>query len=111
MYGYDCASVDTLTLCSVCDDDKDCNFYAAGGNNNLLFMEVIRMIIASGDEICGMCGKRQAVVICNGCEVPLCKECQMFEMWCYGCGHADTKAFCYKCYHDIDINPYGGGAE
>ncbi|MBN2284556.1 MAG: hypothetical protein JXO48_11760 [Deltaproteobacteria bacterium] len=66
------------------------------------------MIIVEGLEICGSCGNREAVIYCDGCGIPLCKNCRTFDLWGYGCGHVDTKAFCRTCYDDIEINPFGG---
>lgn len=57
---------------------------------------------------CNVCGKNDAVVYCDGCEKPLCKDCRIFDMWGSGCGHIDTKVFCSACYDDININPWGG---
>lgn len=66
------------------------------------------MVLSDGKERCQICGKRKAVVLCDGCQAPLCDECRKFELWGYGCGHVDSKAFCLACYDDININPYGG---
>jgi hypothetical protein len=66
------------------------------------------LIVVTGTATCGVCKTKQAVVFCDGCDVLLCGDCQQFEYWGYGCGHGDHKAFCSKCYNDIDINPYGG---
>ena len=66
------------------------------------------MNIVREKQICGVCKTRDAIVFCDGCEIPLCKECQIIDLWGYGCGHVDTKAFCPSCHEDIEINPYGG---
>lgn len=69
------------------------------------------MIITDGKEICGACQARRSVVLCDGCAVPLCADCRTFDLWGYGCGHVDPKAFCSNCFHDVRINPYSGKPE
>ena len=66
------------------------------------------MIIVKEKMLCNVCGKSDAVIYCDGCDSPLCQECRKFDMWGYGCGHVDTKAFCPSCCDDININPWGG---
>ncbi|MEA3471350.1 MAG: hypothetical protein U9R24_06510 [Thermodesulfobacteriota bacterium] len=60
---------------------------------------------------CAICKVKKSVVFCDGCGKPLCENCRKFDLWGYGCGHVDTKAFCSTCYNDININPYGGRRE
>jgi len=67
--------------------------------------------ITDGTEKCSFCGKNDSVIYCDGCGIPLCKDCRKFDLWGYGCGHVDTKAFCPKCAVDEKINPYGGVIE
>jgi len=57
---------------------------------------------------CAVCGGRDAVVLCDGCDAALCRECRVFDMWAYGCGSADVKAFCKKCYDDPEKNVWKG---
>jgi hypothetical protein len=66
------------------------------------------MIVTDGKQICQKCGQNPSVVLCDGCAIPLCVSCRKFDMWGYGCGHVDTKAFCLTCATDEKINPYGG---
>lgn len=66
------------------------------------------MKIVKGTATCGVCKTGEAVVYCDGCEQPLCEACRIFDIWCYGCGHGDTKVFCKTCRDDININPWGG---
>lgn len=66
------------------------------------------MVLSDGKELCRVCGKRVSVVLCDGCEIPLCDKCRKFELWGYGCGHVDGKAYCHVCYDDINVNIYGG---
>ncbi|MCD6569152.1 MAG: hypothetical protein J7L53_00425 [Deltaproteobacteria bacterium] len=66
------------------------------------------MIIVNDKKICEVCKKNNAVILCDGCGIPLCKDCRSFDLWSYGCGHIDPKVFCSKCFDDIDINPWGG---
>lgn len=66
------------------------------------------MKVADGKELCRICGAAPAVVFCDGCEKPLCEKCRKFDLWGYGCGHVDSKAFCSACFSDIRINPYSG---
>ena len=66
------------------------------------------MIIVKEKILCKVCGKNDAVIYCDGCNIPLCHDCKIFDMWGYGCGHVDTKAFCHSCSDDININPWGG---
>jgi hypothetical protein len=69
------------------------------------------MKITDGKELCRICDVNASVVFCDGCMKPLCPECRKFDLWGYGCGHVDPKAFCQACYDDIRINPYGGKIE
>lgn len=69
------------------------------------------MIITDGKEICKMCKQLQSVIYCDGCGIPLCRECRSFDLWGYGCGHINPKVFCDKCLNDIEINPWGGSRE
>jgi len=66
------------------------------------------MIIIKEKIPCSVCGKNDAIIYCDGCNIPLCKECRKFDMWSYGCGHIDPKVFCGSCIDDININPWGG---
>lgn len=66
------------------------------------------MIVVDKTEICRVCKSEKAVVLCDGCEMPICRDCQKIDLWGYGCGHVDPKVFCGTCYDDININPYGG---
>jgi hypothetical protein len=50
------------------------------------------MIITDSGSLCRICGKKEAVILCDG----------------YGCGHVDTRVFCPACFDDIAINPYSG---
>lgn len=65
------------------------------------------MIVTDGSQLCKKCGLKPSVVLCDGCGMPLCVDCRKFDMWGYGCGHVDTKAFCLTCSTDPDVNPYG----
>ncbi len=66
------------------------------------------IVIENTETACAICGKIPALILCDGCEVPLCESCRKFDMWGYGCGHVDTKVFCKRCFDDIATNPYGG---
>ncbi len=66
------------------------------------------IIVQNATTACAVCGNVPAVIFCDGCHIPLCRECRKFDLWGYGCGHVDTKAFCAACFKDININPYGG---
>ncbi|MBN1828049.1 MAG: hypothetical protein JW884_02740 [Deltaproteobacteria bacterium] len=68
------------------------------------------MVVVPDGVRCAVCGDSDAVVLCDECSKPLCTNCRTFDMWGYGCGHVDTKAFCRTCYNSIEINPYGGGS-
>ena len=65
-------------------------------------------IITNDTTPCGRCGKLPAVIYCDGCQIALCMECRTFDLWGYGCGHVDPKAFCCNCLHDPAVNPYSG---
>jgi hypothetical protein len=67
--------------------------------------------ITDGTEVCSVCGKKASVIYCDGCNIPLCPDCRKFDLWGYGCGHVDTKAFCPVCVADEKKNPYGGCIE
>ncbi len=69
------------------------------------------MITVTENRICGVCGLNEAVVICNGCGKPLCRECRIFDIWCYGCGHGETFVFCKKCNEDPQINVWKGAGQ
>ncbi len=69
------------------------------------------MIVTSGNECCQICRKNMSVVLCDGCSAHLCAECRRWDLWGYGCGHVDTKAFCAACYENPAVNPYGGNHE
>jgi hypothetical protein len=56
---------------------------------------------------CESCGGA-AIVLCDGCGRALCERCRVFDIWCYGCGHGDTKAFCRPCYDNPDVNIWKG---
>ena len=60
-------------------------------------------VVDSGN--CNLCGK-EAAVVCDGCEMLLCVECRVFDIWSFGCGHGTTKAFCKTCYNDPEINVF-----
>ena len=62
------------------------------------------MITITEGRICEICGKNEAVVVCNGCGQALCKECRIFDIWYCGCGHANSQVFCRKCDADPSIN-------
>jgi len=62
------------------------------------------MIQTIEGRICEVCGKNEAVVVCNGCKKALCKECRVFDIWGYGCGHGNPMVFCRKCDGDPAIN-------
>jgi hypothetical protein len=66
------------------------------------------MIVIDDGKMCDICGMQTAIILCDGCGKPLCKECRHFDLWSYGCGHIDPKVFCLTCLNDIEINPWGG---
>jgi len=55
-------------------------------------------------KICQECGGKPSAVLCDGCGKILCMDCRIFDIWCYGCGHGDSKAFCEKCFDDPAVN-------
>lgn len=57
---------------------------------------------------CDLCADGSAIVYCNGCRTPLCRECRRFDMYAHGCGSVDTPALRHVCYDDINVNPWGG---
>jgi len=66
------------------------------------------MIVTDGKEFCQVCRKKHSIVLCDGCSIHLCGDCRRWDLWGYGCGHVDTKAFCTSCYENPTVNPYGG---
>ena len=54
------------------------------------------MIQVVEGRVCEVCGKNEqwshATV-----RKALCRECRTFDIWCYGCGHGNTMAFCKEC--------------
>ncbi len=69
------------------------------------------MKVTDGKDLCGACKTKSSVILCDGCAIPLCADCRKFDLWGYGCGHIDPKAFCHKCFHDVRVNPYSGTLE
>ncbi|HON23866.1 MAG TPA: B-box zinc finger protein [Syntrophales bacterium] len=65
-------------------------------------------VITNETTPCQHCGALPAVIYCDGCQAPLCVSCRTFDLWGYGCGHVDTKAFCHRCLRDPAVNPYSG---
>ena len=65
------------------------------------------MELTAKGETCSVCAG-EAVIKCDGCGRALCEKCRIFDLWSYGCGHIDPKAFCEKCHEDIEKNPWGG---
>jgi hypothetical protein len=63
--------------------------------------------VVNDTRTCGVCGKKEAVMLCNGCGMPLCRDCYRFDLFAHDCGSVDTLVLCSACYDDIDINPYG----
>ncbi|MCK9230477.1 MAG: B-box zinc finger protein [Syntrophales bacterium] len=67
------------------------------------------MVMRSAEGIiCEDCRKEEAVVFCSGCEKAICRECRIFDIWCYGCGSGDVKAFCRSCNNDPEVNIWKG---
>ncbi len=66
------------------------------------------MIVTDGTQSCQICKTKKSIVLCDGCAAPLCDDCRRWDLWGYGCGHVDTKAFCAACFENPMINPYGG---
>ena len=62
------------------------------------------MIQITQGRVCEVCNQQEAVVVCNGCGKPLCKECRIFDIWCYGCGHGNSMVFCKACNENPAIN-------
>jgi hypothetical protein len=62
------------------------------------------MITVTQGRNCEICGKNEAIVVCNGCGQALCEECRIFDIWYCGCGHANSQVFCSKCDADPKIN-------
>ncbi len=58
------------------------------------------MIRTVAGKICEVCAQKEAVVACNGCGKALCRECRVFDIWGYGCGHGDPVVFCKTCNAD-----------
>ncbi|MBE9547449.1 MAG: hypothetical protein IMF10_08160 [Proteobacteria bacterium] len=64
------------------------------------------IIVTDGKEICAVCKQEKSVVLCNGCQRPLCESCRKFDIWGCGCSSGYVKVFCDDCNNDIDVNPY-----
>ena len=69
-------------------------------------MSMHRIRLAQG-VTCTLCGK-EAVVLCDGCDKPLCKDCRVFDIWCHGCGTGDVHVFCRECFNNPEINIWKG---
>ena len=63
--------------------------------------------IVTDNRKCGVCGQKEAIMLCNGCGVPLCRDCYRFDLYAHDCASIDPLILCSTCYDDIDINPYG----
>jgi len=62
--------------------------------------------VVTDTQKCGACNKNDAVMLCTGCGIPLCRSCYHFDLFAFGCGSATPLVLCDTCYNDIDINPY-----
>jgi len=63
--------------------------------------------VVNDSRVCGVCGKKDAIMLCKGCGIPLCRDCYRFDLFAHDCGSVDTLVLCSTCYDNIDINPYG----
>jgi hypothetical protein len=66
------------------------------------------MIVTDNAGLCKICQKKESVILCDGCDIGLCEDCRIFDIWGSGCGNLIPRAFCPTCFDDIDINPYSG---
>lgn len=58
-------------------------------------------------HVCEMCGKEEAVSVCEHCGKHLCRECRKFEIWGTGAEDLTVKHFCAVCKNNPDANPWG----
>lgn len=77
-------------------------------NHPFYSMTHVMIILEDEKKRCGVCNKNTAIILCDGCQIALCVDCRVFDLWGYGCGHVDTKVFCPPCFADGKINPYSG---
>lgn len=53
---------------------------------------------------CNYCGERKAVIICQGCGMPLCNLCVKLEDYGFGCDGGRIIPFCPDCFLDPAVN-------
>lgn len=58
-------------------------------------------------DTCAVCGAVEAVILCDHCDKPLCRECRTFEIWGTGAEDLSVKYFCPACKNNPDVNPWG----
>jgi hypothetical protein len=57
--------------------------------------------------LCAVCGKIEAVMSCDHCEKPLCRDCRKLDLWGSGAEDLSVKCFCPECKDNPDANPWG----
>jgi len=62
---------------------------------------------ADEKNLCAVCGRFEAVMACDHCGKPLCRDCRKFELWGSGAEDLSAKYFCPACKDDPDVNPWG----
>ena len=58
-------------------------------------------------KTCEVCGRNEALVICDGCGKALCRECRCMDIWGSGAEDLTLKYFCPACKEDPEVNPWG----
>ena len=56
---------------------------------------------------CAVCGQQEAIDVCEGCGIPLCRKCRQMEIWGGGAEDLTVKHFCPQCKQDPEVNPWG----
>lgn len=62
---------------------------------------------ATQEKFCTVCGMKKAVMECDNCGIPLCRDCSKLEIWGAGAEDLSVRYFCPTCKADPDVNPWG----
>ena len=62
---------------------------------------------ANEETLCAVCGRLEAVMACDQCGKPLCRDCWKLELWGTGAEDLSAKYFCPACKDNPDVNPWG----
>jgi len=61
--------------------------------------------------LCVVCSRLEAIMTCEHCGKPLCRDCLKFELWGSGAEDLSAKYLCPTCKDNPDVNPWGAREE